>query len=101
MDEKEVKKAIESGENQKIEFKEKFDNETIETVVAFANSDGGTILIGVNNKGEIKGVSIGKETLKEWINKISQSIEPTSIPEIEIYKIGSKDVVEITIKESP
>lgn len=38
---------IKSGESQALEFKTSFDRETIETVVAFANTHGGEILIGV------------------------------------------------------
>ncbi len=101
MNEKELLRLIEKGESQKVEFKENFDKETIETAVAFANTNGGTILIGVNDKGEIKGASVGKETLKGWINKISQATEPALIPEIESYDIERKTAVEITIKESP
>ena len=98
---KNIQKLIKKGESQNLEFKETFDNETIETAVAFANTNGGIILIGVGNKGEIKGVSIGKETLKEWVNKISQATEPTLIPEIESYEIENNNMIVITIKESP
>jgi len=101
MNEKKLLKLIEKGENQRVEFKEKFDKEAIETATAFANTNGGVILIGINNKGKIKGVSIGKETLKEWVNKISQATEPILIPEIEKHSIEGKDIVEIIIKESP
>lgn len=97
----EIKELIEKGESEILEFKEKFDKENIETAVAFSNLKGGVILIGISDRGEIKGVSVGKETLKEWVNKISQSTEPTLIPEIETYVIEGKTVVAITIKESP
>ena len=97
----EIKELIEKGESEILEFKEKFDKENIETAVAFSNSKGGVILIGISDRGEIKGVSVGKETLKEWVNKISQSTEPTLIPEIETYVIEGKTVVAITIKQSP
>ena len=82
-----IPKIIEQGENEKVELKESFNKETIEAVVAFANAKGGIVLIGVSNNGAIKGISVGKETLKKWVNEISQAIEPTLIPEIENYKI--------------
>ncbi|HEC92017.1 MAG TPA: transcriptional regulator, partial [Candidatus Atribacteria bacterium] len=71
-----------------------------ETSVAFSNSKGGIILVGVSDRGEIKGASVGKETLKEWINKISQSTEPTLIVDAEVYEIENKNVVAIIVKES-
>ncbi|NQE44576.1 hypothetical protein C5S31_00965 [ANME-1 cluster archaeon GoMg2] len=60
-----------------------------------------TILIGVSDNGEVKGVQLGRETLRDWMNQISQSTEPTVIPEIGDVPIYGKDVVEIQIKEYP
>jgi ATP-dependent DNA helicase RecG len=96
-----LKKLLEGGESETVEFKASFDKETLETSVAFANTKGGIILTGVSDKGEIKGIQIGKETLKDWTNQISQSTEPRIIPEIEIDQIDGKNVAVIRIKEFP
>jgi len=96
-----IKAIIKQGESETLEFKEKFDNETIETVVAFANAKGGVILIGISDKNEVKGISIAKETLKDWSNRISQATEPVIIPEIEISKVKEKSIGIITVKEAP
>jgi ATP-dependent DNA helicase RecG len=72
-----IEKFLKSGETESIEFKESFDKETIETVAAFSNTRGGIIFIGVNNDGDARGASIGKETLKDWGNRISQNTEPS------------------------
>jgi len=97
----EIIKLIEKGESENTEFKENFDKETIETATAFANTKGGIILIGFADKGKIKGVQIGQETIKDWANQISQSTEPRIIPEIEQNNIEGKSVVIIRIKEFP
>jgi len=97
----ELLELIQKEESETIEFKENFDKETIETVSAFANTRGGVILIGVSDKGKIKGVQIGRETLKNWANQISQSTEPRIIPEIEAGEIDSKRVAIIQIREFP
>jgi ATP-dependent DNA helicase RecG len=39
-------------ENQYIEFKQNFNEDVIETLVAFANTKGGKVLIGVNDNGQ-------------------------------------------------
>jgi len=62
MNEKELKKLLASGETETLEFKENFDKKTIEAAGAFANTKGGTILIGASDRNQIKGVQIGKET---------------------------------------
>lgn len=97
----EILNLIKQGESSEREFKETFDKKTIETAVAFANSRGGIILIGVDDKGKVKGIQIGKETMNEWANQISQSTEPRIIPEIEQNEIGGNQIVIIRIKEFP
>ena len=42
-----LKQRIAHGENATTKFKENFDQEAIETAAAFANTNGGVILIGV------------------------------------------------------
>lgn len=56
MNEKELSKLLESGETETLEFKEGFDKKTIEAAGAFANTKGGTILIGASDRNQIKGV---------------------------------------------
>jgi len=101
MNEKELRRLVTSGETETLEFKGNFDRETIETVGALANTKGGTILIGISDANEIKGVQVGRETLKGWANQISQSTEPRVIPEIGLMEIDGKSVVIIEIKEFP
>lgn len=96
-----LKKLLEGGESETVEFKANFDKEILETSAAFANTKGGVILIGVSDRGDIKGVQIGKETLKDWANQISQSTEPRIIPEIELAEIDRKNLAAIWIKEFP
>jgi len=66
-----LRKLIKDGETETVEFKVSFDKETLGTAVAFANTRGGIILVGVSDKGDIKGIRIGKETFKDWSNQIS------------------------------
>ncbi|MCD4798275.1 MAG: helix-turn-helix domain-containing protein [Methanosarcinales archaeon] len=92
---------IKTGESNTVEFKEKFDEQTIESAVAFANTKGGIIFIGVSDKNNIKGIKVGKETLNQWTNQISQSTDPRIIPELEKIKVDGKTVIAVKIKENP
>jgi len=96
-----IEKLIKKGESETIEFKQSFGRETTETAVAFANTKGGIIFIGVSDDGKIIGTSVGKETLKDWSNQISQNSEPSIHPEIDLVKIENKTIVQIFIKEYP
>jgi hypothetical protein len=58
-----IKNLIKSGENQKLDFKfEISDSRKIaRTLVAFSNTDGGTLLIGVKDNGRISGIRSDEE----------------------------------------
>jgi len=88
-------------ESDNIEFKEAFDREAVVTAGAFANTLGGTIMVGITDRRKIVGALVGAESLKEWANTISQSTEPRLIPEMEVQTHEGKPVVAIHIKENP
>ena len=96
----EVEELIGKGESETIEFKEKFDNEAIETAVAFANTNGGIILIGVFDKGGIKGVEVGRDTIEKITNKILQATDPKMYPKISIREVNDNRIIVIGAEES-
>lgn len=96
-----MNRLIESGESQTVEFKTSFYRETIETLVAFANAQGGTVLVGVADDGLVKGVTIGKESLNDWLSQIKSATSPSIIPDIDAVTMGGKTVVTICINEYP
>ncbi|MCK5543450.1 MAG: putative DNA binding domain-containing protein [Spirochaetales bacterium] len=70
---KNIQTLIKKGESESLEFKTSFGKETMETLSAFANSNGGTVLIGINDKGKIIGVDTTQESIQQWINQIKNS----------------------------
>ena len=94
--------GVQMNENENLEFKSSFNNEVIETLTAFANANGGKILVGVNDKGEpLKNFEIGKESVQRWLNEIKQKTEPSIIPDVNVAKLKGVNVVEFSIKEFP
>jgi len=90
-----------AGESLTLEFKTSFDKATVESLVAFANAQGGTVLIGVTDAGKIQGVTLGKETLNEWLGQIKSSSSPALIPDLEAANVGEKTIVVIRVGEFP
>ena len=77
----ELREIISNGENSYIEFKEESikARELAEEIVAFANSEGGMILIGVDDDGNIKGVfdnSIEEKIMNICRNNCIPNISP-------------------------
>lgn len=62
-----IMELIHTGENELIEFKTSFNDEAQEVVGAFANTKGGTVLIGVTDGGVVVGVHVGKKTLEDVV----------------------------------
>ncbi len=54
---KEIHQLIAAGESEKVEFKQGFNDEVIETIVVFANKSGGSVVIGISDTGKITEVS--------------------------------------------
>jgi ATP-dependent DNA helicase RecG len=89
-------------ESKVLEFKEILPNKNqlIKTCVAFANGQGGEIIIGIQDTTrEILGVSekIINRVLEETSNSIYDSISPNLIPEVFEKNLNGKTVVIIKI----
>jgi ATP-dependent DNA helicase RecG len=89
-----------NSESETLELKESFSNEALETIVAFANAQGGILLIGVRDNGKVIGMTIGAGTLPEWANKIQTKIQPRILPSITIRKHDDRTVGVIIVERS-
>lgn len=98
---KELEHIINQGESEILEFKTSFNKEVIETIVAFSNTKGGQIIIGINNKKEIVGTVINLESIQNWINEIKNTTYPQLIPEVDTFSVSKNTVVIFKIKEFP
>jgi len=83
------------GEGQRSEFKTSFaeQNDAIESLCAFANADGGTVFFGVTHDSTIQGVSIGKNTLENFANEITQHTNPPLHPLVEHVLVDGREIV--------
>ena len=125
-----VKSVIRDGESKKVEFKETFSldvrkqtkekdvrTSTIKTIAAFLNSEGGVLLIGVNDAGMIKGIDVEVEKffkadtitqsrdrfLLDFKNAVRTHIGEQFYPFIEyrLVHVDSKYILFIECESSP
>lgn len=92
-----------TSESEKIEFKTSFNEDVIETLVAFSNTKGGTVYIGITDTSEVKGIQLGKETTAQWINEIKNKTAPQIFPDIDVLTIDDikMNQTHLTIIENP
>ncbi|MFH1151720.1 MAG: RNA-binding domain-containing protein [Nanoarchaeota archaeon] len=98
---------MEKKESQTTEFKKSLaeTTEILETISAFANTEGGEILVGIeeNKDGSIKeiiGISIKGKVIENLTNEVKQNTDPVIFPSIKIKRIKNKNVLEIKIEEN-
>lgn len=101
MDCAELQNILERGEDSSHQFKENFtsiDSLAVE-ISAFANTDGGMIIIGVSDSGDLSG--LGKEDiqrLNQWIsNAASQKIDKPVYVKTEVLVCGGKRIMTIQV----
>ena len=95
MNQKEFDFILKEGEGFKAEFKEAFDPKSLaKEIVAFANSEGGRILIGVKDNKEVIGIEITNK-LKSEIQSIARSCDP----EIKINLDSVEKVLIVNVEE--
>ena len=63
-------------ENRQLELKEKITNTFLKTVSAFANYDGGKIIFGISDDGNISPLDIPEQQKLDIENRINDSITP-------------------------
>ncbi|BAH07503.1 hypothetical protein CKR_2452 [Clostridium kluyveri NBRC 12016] len=98
MDKLELLNIIKSGENSYIEFKEEGikAKELAEEIVAFANSEGGIILIGISDDGNIKGVQ-DKNIEEKIMNICRNNCIPNIIPIYEDIELKGLKIAIVSI----
>ena len=96
-----IKKLISEGEHQQLDFKfEISDSRKIaKTLVAFANTDGGTLLIGVKDNGNIAGVRSDEEYYMVEA-AATMYCKPTITFETRKWTVDGKTVLEVMIAKS-
>lgn len=82
-------------ETRTLEFKEKITNTFLKTVSAFSNYNGGTILFGVDDDGNVKGLPDIKQACLDIENKINDSISPQPDYTLEVQ---SDNVIKLAVK---
>lgn len=99
----EIQRLVSKGEGEHIEFKRKVAHpeKIIREIVAFANTKGGNLLIGVDDNGSIPGIKFADEEIFVLEKAIQQWCRPKIDYEVEVVQINQKkSVVHYRVKES-
>ena len=84
-----------------LELKKEYVKDILKTVIAFANTSGGKIYIGIDDDGKVLGVQKLDTDILKLSNSIRDSIKPdiTLFTSILVEKIDSKDVIVVDVQK--
>lgn len=101
INDKKIINLIQDDESEILEFKESAGEwkAIIKTISAFANTRGGTVVVGISDNGDILGVRIGKKTVEDLANKIKENTDPKVFPGISVRNINGDNIIVITIND--
>lgn len=86
-------------ENQNIEYKESWRDEYIKWICGFANSKGGDMFIGVDDKGNVVGIQNAKKLSEDLPNKIKDILG--ILVDIDILEEKEKTYIKINVDAYP
>ena len=84
-----------------LELKKEYVKDILKTVIAFANTSGGKIYIGIDDDGKVLGVQKLDTDILKLSNSIRDSIKPdiTLFTSILVEKIDGKDVIVVDVQK--
>lgn len=85
------------GESQKVELKSKIDDGLGKSICSFANTNDGTIFVGVGDDGKIIGIDNKHE---REIANIAHTCKPSIFPELEAIETEGRNIFLVKIKKS-
>ncbi len=69
----------------------------IKTLVAFANTAGGTLLVGIEDDGTVVGLDDVRAQEERIANAIADSVEPALLPDIEVLTVDGRDLLMVRV----
>ncbi len=86
------------SESVLLEYKEELNEGVFKTISAFSNTKGGKIIIGVTNKGNVKGINISNKEFENFVNRV---VNLSGIhPGMEMVELENKNILKISVRES-
>jgi len=98
-----VKNLIAQGEGSKVEFKRDIPSKSdlAKEMTSFANSDGGWIIFGVDDSGNIVGFKAPAD-FEEWLMNLAENgIQPPIVPLVQSFETDNKTIVVVEIRKGP
>jgi len=92
-------KDFHMSETQNIEYKSSWRDEFLREICGFANAQGGTLFIGIDNDGNVLGVESAQKLLENLPNKITTILG--IVADVNLHETEQGDYIEIVVEPQP
>jgi ATP-dependent DNA helicase RecG len=94
-----IQEIVKQSESKTLEFKRDLSSlrPIVKTVIAFANTAGGTLIIGIEDDGKVIGVDDPFKMEEKIASAIADNITPLIMPEIELATVKDKTLLIIKV----
>lgn len=94
-----IEELLQQPESKTLEFKRDLSSLTpiLKTVVAFANTAGGILIIGKSQDGALVGIKDPLAAEEKLANAIADNIRPSILPEIEVATVESAHLLVVQV----
>lgn len=98
-----VERVLKRGEDQTLEFKAKMPRpmQLAAAICAFANTEGGTIIIGIDDKGEVLGLGKESQDFERVMERVRDLCLPPVPIEVQRFSYKGKEIGAIVVPRSP
>ena len=89
---------LQAGESETVEFKAQWTDAVLETAAAFANTRGGTLLVGVDDNGQVVGLDVTEAKLRTYSNQLADSLRIQ--PSLQVWDVSGRPVLAVEVASS-
>ena len=85
-------------ESQNVEYKQSWKDEYLKWICGFANAQGGTIYIGIDDNGNVVGIKDAKKLLEDIPNKVVNYMG--IVVDVNLHRQDRLEYIAISVKTS-
>ena len=85
-------------ETQTVEYKQTWRDDFLKEICGFANAQGGTLYIGINDKGDVVGVKQAKQLMEKLPNQCIMTMGIA--PDVNLHEEQDRQYISLSVKPS-
>jgi len=93
-----VRKMKNNQENVDVEYKSQYVQDIRKDIIAFANTEGGVLYIGINDDGSVAGVNDADDTMLRLAGSLKDSIAPDIMPFVQIRSLKKAHKIVVAVE---